>query len=108
MARRGDRHQQLGVVRVRPVAFAILDADELFERCGGRGEVPADDTAGAACRSPATGQLVRPETVLVEVVAEVAQHTGDAFVVRHQPTSEESRIGRACVSTCRSRGVWYA
>src|SRR3546814_10613891 len=48
MARRGDGHQQLGVVRVRPVAFAILDADELFERCGGRGEVPADDTAGAA------------------------------------------------------------
>src|SRR3546814_11004782 len=26
MARRGERHQQLGVVCVRPVAFAILDA----------------------------------------------------------------------------------
>src|SRR3546814_8571618 len=48
MARRGDRHQQLGDVRVRSVAFAILDADELFERCGGRGAVPADDTAGDA------------------------------------------------------------
>src|SRR3546814_5098740 len=71
MARRGDGHQQLGVVRVRPVAFAILDADELFERCGGRGEVPADDTAAAACRSPATGKLVRHETVLVEVGDEV-------------------------------------
>src|SRR3546814_19767148 len=31
----------------------------------------------------------RLETVLVEVVAEVAQHHGDAFVRRHQPGAPE-------------------
>src|SRR3546814_11914304 len=48
MARRGDGLQQLGVVLVRTVALALLDAVERFERCGCRGEGPADYTDGAA------------------------------------------------------------
>src|SRR3546814_2564984 len=72
-----------------------------------RDDLPVDDVVvGEGVRSPRVDVERAPRVVVAREEAE-AQARADPELLDHRRRSEERRVGKECVSTCRSRWSPY-
>src|SRR3546814_5576027 len=94
------KHKTAYELRISDWSSDVCSSD-LLDVAGQAGDVvDDDDSATSALAGPKIGQQFQH-------AGPIDQAAGDGFVLEHGGRSEERRVGKECVSTCRSRWAPY-
>src|SRR3546814_20124968 len=92
---------QRGFAALPRVLWTVVDVAPIFTRFAHDAELGGDLPFGSVCRQESTDQfLVVMRTIRIGGVEEI---TAQITALCQHTLSEERRVGKECVSTCRSR-----